>query len=409
MSLHRIETWLVTGTLALILSTPAVAQVQDVNLFGPAQVSQYGGGVRPAEGYFLTAEYLHWSIGRPTTTTIGFPGLTRTVDYAPGVFAVQTNSHDTGWIGAPWSDGDRIEFGYIEKHHGWLFSHTFLSTAGSNHNARQMDVVFNDPVMSPPYDPGTTVPGLEPNRGRLQGYVDDALTIIGNLPVTFLPPELEDDDETVLPSWGAEMENLIQTWSLELNYTYRFHPSRHGSIWELYMGVRYFEFNEEFNVRAFGGTLADSQWFSRADNHIVGPQIGGRVFRTYNRWTIESQGRFFAGWNSQNLGLHGMLGSELDPHAEPVAHVPLAMGPVGFNHTEHVSEWSPGAELRVNLKYKVTDKLALNVGWTGFWIDGIARASNIIRYDLPDMGITTTYNRQDVFMNGVTAGVEFNH
>ncbi|GAB6165289.1 hypothetical protein JCM19992_12890 [Thermostilla marina] len=398
MSLQRIPTWLVAGLMALLVGSPAVAQVQDMQFFNPAEVSQYGGGVRPHEGYFLNLEYLHWSIGRPDTTPIGFPGATRTVYYDTDVFAVQSNTHDNGWIGTPWSDGDRVEFGYIEGHHGWLFSNTFLGTAGSNHNARQMDVVFSDP----PYGPS-------PGSQLLQGYVDSALTDIQNLPVSFTAPVITDDDDNPLPSWGARMENLIQTWSLELNYTYRFHPTHHGSIWELYMGVRYFEFNEEFNVRAFGGTLADSEWFSDVDNHIVGPQLGGRIFRTYNRWTFETQGRFFAGWNAQSVNLDGILGSQLDPSAGPVEDMPLAMGPTAFSHTEHVQEWSPGVELRFNLKYQLTEKMAISVGWTGFWIDGIARASNVIYYDVPDMGITMDRNRQDVFMNGVNVAVEFNH
>ncbi|MBC7337975.1 MAG: hypothetical protein H5U01_17120 [Clostridia bacterium] len=64
--------------------------------------------------------------------------------------------------------------------------------------------------------------------------------------------------------------------------------------------------------------------------------------------------------------------------------------------------------MRATIKYQVTSKINLSVGWTGLWMDGIARASNMILYRVPDMGITMEHNTQDLFINGVTAGVEFN-
>jgi len=418
----------IVGVMLAVLATPALAQVKDMQCFAPAQVESFGGGRRANEGFFISGEYLRWSISKPDVTTVGYPGLTREVYYDTGISRIQTNTLDTSFIGSKFTDGSRVDLGYIEGHEGWLFSGTFLSTLGRTYGVASADIVFDDPEFGP-----------RPTYRLLQGYVDDALTDIQNLPVTFTAPYIEDlepdeggDPDTLPePSWGVMMENLVKHWSTELNYIYRFHPTRRGTTWELFLGVRYFELNEDFNVWApysyvpydptadendpdgVGfptrvGILADSYWFTKAENHVVGPQIGGRFFRSYNRWTFDVQARFFAGFNFQNIKQHGVLGSRLNPSADPIEDVPLFMGPTGFSHSASEEEWAPCAELRAGIKYQLTSKLSLSVGWTGLWMDNVARASNMILYRVPDMGITMDHNTQDLFINGVTAGVEFN-
>ena len=41
-------------------------------------------------------------------------------------------------------------------------------------------------------------------------------------------------------------------------------------------------------------------------------------------------------------------------------------------------------------------------------MDGIARPSGIINYQVPDMGINVANNRQNVFVNGLTLGIDIN-
>lgn len=430
----------IVGVMLAVLATPALAQVKDMQCFAPAQVESFGGGRRANEGFFISGEYLRWSISKPDVTSIGLPSTNDTDDTGDKrqvfagfddngdpVMGEQRSTLDNSFIGAKFSDGSRVDLGYIEGHQGWLFSYTYLSTLGRTHGVASADIVFADKEFG------------DPPHYYLEGYVDDALTTIRNLPVRFTAPYIEDieadeggdPDSLPEPSWGVMMENLTEHWSTELNYIYRCHPTRRGTTWELFLGVRYFELNEDFNVWApysyapydptleqndpngVGfptrvGILADSYWFTTAENHVVGPQIGAHFFRSYNRWTFDVQARFFAGFNFQNLKQHGVLGSRLNSAAAPIAGVPIFMGPTGFSHSENEQEWSPCAELRAGIKYQVTSKIALNVGWTGLWMDGIARASNVIDYRVPDMGISMAHNTQDLFINGVTAGVEFN-
>ncbi|MFH1266740.1 MAG: hypothetical protein ABIK89_13510, partial [Planctomycetota bacterium] len=72
----------------------------------------------------------------------------------------------------------------------------------------------------------------------------------------------------------------------------------------------------------------------------------------------------------------------------------------------------PAAELRVDFMYQLTRSVSAGVGWTGFWVDGIARASSLIDYKLGQttaetMGITGL-NRQSVFVNGANFRIVLN-
>lgn len=398
MLLRRSKLWLTIGAMVALGSMSAQAQVPDMQYFAPANPGTFGGGARANEGFFISGEYLRWSISKPDAASVGVaPPASRTVYYDTDVFREQTSTADNTWIGSRFTDGSRVEAGFMEDHQGLMFSGFFMSTYGRVQKLPNADMVFDDPEFGPP-----------PFRRLLQGFVDDALTDIQNLPVTFTAPVVLDDNDNPLPTWGLVMDNVVKTWNTELNYVYRFHPTRHGTFWEIYLGVRYFEFNEEFNVDAFGGILADSFWYTRATNHVVGPQAGIRFFRTFDRWTFESTAKFFAGFNFQNYNQYGVLGSQLDPLAGPQEDVPLYMGPTSFTNSATEEEWSPSAELRVAIKYNVTRSMALSVGWTGMWMDGIGRASNAVVYRVPNMGITLDRNNQDLFINGVTAGVEFN-
>jgi hypothetical protein len=42
------------------------------------------------------------------------------------------------------------------------------------------------------------------------------------------------------------------------------------------------------------------------------------------------------------------------------------------------------------------------------WLDGIARASSMINYTVPAMGINMADNREGVLLNGLTLGFDVN-
>jgi hypothetical protein len=91
-----------------------------------------------------------------------------------------------------------------------------------------------------------------------------------------------------------------------------------------------------------------------------------------------------------------------------VNNAPLNLFPTGFSHAFHATEFAPLVEMRWDLSYQVWRSVALNVGWTGIWMDGLARPANMIDYTLLDMGIIDNHNQQDAFIQGLTFGVEIN-
>ena len=116
---------------------------------------------------------------------------------------------------------------------------------------------------------------------------------------------------------------------------------------------------------------------------------------------LSTEGRFFAGYNSQTMYQTGEVGSGLDPPGDTGER--LALGPTSFTHHLRENEWSPGIEIRADLQWQWTRHVSFGAGWTGLWMDGIARASNLINYEFGTssmMGILGRHNRQDVFING---------
>ena len=65
------------------------------------------------------------------------------------------------------------------------------------------------------------------------------------------------------------------------------------------------------------------------------------------------------------------------------------------------------AEMRVEGSYQITNSFALKLGYTATFVDNITRASQIVRYRLPDMGIRNDQiGEQTIFVNGADFGIE---
>jgi len=427
MSLNRRTSWLAAGLLAFLMASTAWSQ--DLQIFAPFAQDQFGGGPRAKEGPFFSFDYLRYTISAPEETTIGYPDLTRLVYYTPDRSTIQSNTHDTGFLGAHWTDGQRIQFGDVCGHGGWIFGITSIMSQTQETAFSAMDMTVQDLEYG------------DPARKHLEGYVafpggeDDDATytdfVLRDLPLYF-------DD--------VKVENRIKNWGVEGMFIHRFHPLRNAGIFEIFMGVRYMQFNEKFSVDARGerfyyasgddglpvgprSVLGDSYWETESQNHILGPQIAARYFKTAGRWTFSTEGRFLAGFNFQNLRQQGTLGTKLkDPfpvsdlypdltYDTPLAadtwypYIPLTMTTTSFRHSAHENEWSPAVEVRLEARYQVTKVVSMKFGWDLFWIDGIARSSNLVDYTLSEqsiMGLRLSENRQDLLMQGWTIGFELN-
>jgi len=379
--------WLAVWVLVTLAALPAFSQnLRDMQLFAPVNLSTYGGAPSPNEGYFFCFDGLMWSISKPETAPIGRRNDTgRVVWYSDDSSETSTvyNTHNNSFIRSAINGGERWDIGRICNRRGWLFSAYRANTQTQRHTVTQMNINWNE-----------TAWGDQGNHLPLQGYVDSGETQIENVPADF---------ETTF------MKNRVNTWGVELNYVYRFRRCHHGGNTELFLGARYVEFNERFIVEALGGNLADTIWRTSTDNHIVGPQIGGRWFKNHKRWVIGVEGRFLAGFNNQSLKQIGRVGSEMSPPGG--VGEPLSLGPTDFNNIAYEEEFSPTGELRIHFAWRWTNNVAFRVGWSGLVIGNIARASCVNDYDLgpsSTMGLAANRNKQIVFLNGLIFGFEIN-
>jgi hypothetical protein len=348
----------------------------------------------------------------------------------------ETNTLDTSQFTNQFSVGNRIEFGRIEDRNGWFVSIYQQRNQDQAFLAPEADIVFND-VWSGAHgekllqgnvnNDGTTSPPYSP-------------PIFRNLPTIF---------NNVL------VENAIDTWGVEANYLHRFLTGHYGGTFEMFFGARYLEFNDNFNVHTAvspnaltqpnatgGGTsvttnvpsfLGGSYWDTAAENHVIGPQLGLRWFKKQGRWTFSTEGRFMAGLNCQNISQQVDFGPSLNPGPRTVVTVlnpnppvrlaynyvyqpfqPVTLSHVTATYVDYEHEFSPALELRVEAKYQITRAVEFKIGWTGFWMDGVARANSVVDYKTSTvngeepLGIDMSGNRQSIFVNGVTAGITVN-
>jgi hypothetical protein len=401
MSPNRILSGL--STLAVVILTGFAAlgedhELQGLQLFEPADVRPYGNWAKPNEGFFLTFDGIFWTISAPKKTSIGDPNRTPTVyngpvegttdTYLDSESYDETNSLDTGRYRAKWKQGDRIEFGYVDGHSGWLVS-TIETNRQTQHLAGDdVSVVFNDP----PFD------------ARGQGY----LTVDGLLKNTNDNTTTRQMLEMPVIFDHVSAINRTSFNGAEAMYLYRTHQLHRGSVVEFMVGGRYLQFNDTFDVTATGGNLADSYWNTYAKNQIAGPEVGYRWWQPFGRFALSTEGRFMAGINAEKITQDGQLASTLsgmnDPPEPRLAHRN------GFQSTATFTEFTPLVEFRAEAHAKLTNLISFKAGYTITWMDNIARASDMVDYTVLNMGITSANGGQktDVLIQGLNIGVELN-
>ena len=183
----------------------------------------------------------------------------------------------------------------------------------------------------------------------------------------------------------------------------------HGGYMELLLGARYLAFDDRFtivgsnrtdedgNVVRGAAAFRDMTLSTDAENHIFGLQLGLRYFKVHRRLMLNAEGRFMAGVNSQNI--HQV--SSFLTNSQVI-------WPGGRSRqSAFFKEFTPLAELRVELRYQATRALSFHAGWTGIWMNNIARSTAYPVYAVPEMGIGGA-GREDVLAHGLTFGIDFN-
>ena len=176
---------------------------------------------------------------------------------------------------------------------------------------------------------------------------------------------------------------------------YRTHQHFLGGTTEWLLGGRYLQFNDKFFAIGglwFGNSttvpptdVSTTFWNTDVKNTIGGPELGMRWYRPMGRFAISAEGRFTAGINTETIHQDSIIGMGLGP--DPTATTrPGQLTETSYNHSANFTEFTPIVELRVEGHMQLTRMISLKVGWTGMWMDNVARASEMIDYTAADDG-----------------------
>jgi hypothetical protein len=236
-------------------------------------------------------------------------------------------------------------------------------------------------------------------------------------------PDLDDLVPVKRQFIDIEVTNRTDIWNAELMSVRRLDRFVFKGHVDVFGGVRYQNFEEEFLFRGFGRAdalrpiLDDTKITNEADNDIIGPQIGFRWFRSCCRGTFSTEVRFSPAVNFQAVRMRTMVAGQVDRRSDfdPVTGEPtnpdgqtaLTFENAG-NDSLHAYKFSPIGELRLNYSYQVTRAIAVRAGWTAMYVGGLARPSNMVIYRIPDPQIKKANYLDDVFMQGLNLGIEIN-
>ncbi len=392
MWVNRKGTWVAAWGLVLLAGLPALAQgLRDAQIFEPAEPSHYGGGVRANEGFFFVYDGLYWAMSPPQRATFGVDTSTlatqRNVWWGsadPNQTSTQGSTLDTSSLQTGFMMGQRIEVGQMYQHVGWLFGYFQIHWLSQIHGATGVQTFFNDEDWG-----------------------------VNNLPHLFGDSGVPGNAQNLGVQFNnATFIDAFRPWGTEFNLLFRTHPGEWGGMWEWFLGARFLQFNEQFDIHASGGILARTDISTYARNNLVGPQVGLRWFISNDRWQFSTLCKFFGAWNSQNVFEDGVLGTDLIGLSFPRGtNEPFALQTTNFSYSSHLNEFSPAVELRVEGKYQMTRSIAFVAGWNGMYIANLARPSEMIDYTLRRtsvMGILNDRNKDYLFMEGLSIGIEIN-
>lgn len=207
------------------------------------------------------------------------------------------------------------------------------------------------------------------------------------------------------------VRNTTVTQGIEIMKTYELN-NRHLPVKEqnnrfsIAGGVRFLSLRDTFYFEGKGDVLGRTYADTRAYNQIVGPQVRAMWSRQLpHRFFMNLDGRFMFGYNIQNQKQTGAIGEDLVPGG---LNRPAGAQPNAFATSLSKNSFSPTAEFRAEGGYQLTSAIALKLGYNATYIDHITRASQTVRWRLPDMGLLEGGN-QGIFINGVNFGLELIH
>ena len=377
----------------------------------------------PPTGFFFRWDRLWTTIDAPTTTVLG-SATASGVFISNGITYPFINSLSSDYIDEDPEFGDRIEFGFMdpERRGGWSGSILLLD------QTKQVDlpggtIQLNDPVgvllgfadgNGDNIDDDLNGDNIYGRNGQDLGTPDG----LGGFAPPFdgIPDTPAPQDNGDLVRWVPIFDNLsarnyVSISGLELARTRaigNFAEESHwlqGFYWSL--GVRYLDLDERFRLRATGSFYDETNIATSIENFIIGPQVGLGYQRTFGGWELGGSLRFLPGVNLQRGTQQGTIASNADDTSTG-RNEPLNLNPMAFATVQDSTEFAPVLEWRADATYALTRHLGLRVGYTGWFMGGISRASTSIDYTLPTFGFDLD-NDDQIIAHALTLGAEFRY
>jgi len=203
------------------------------------------------------------------------------------------------------------------------------------------------------------------------------------------------------------VRNTTETQGIELMKTHDLGnrhklKTRQNNSASIAWGVRYLRIRDNFFWEGKGDILGRTFAETKVQNSIVGPQIRGKWSTQRGRWNMALDGRFVFGYNFQNLNQVGAIGEDLNPGA---VNSLIAAQPNAVASGRNDNDFSPLVEFRAESSYQITNSISARLGYTAMFIDNITRASQSVRWFLPDLGLLEG-GQQDIFINGIDFGFD---
>ncbi len=467
MRITRFNLWLIVLTVLFAAGSTARAQTwtpfgpidvrYDFDLFAPPDVSAYPDWPHPNEGFFFQYERLDWAIRQPRETDIGVNHGTAigylnspaqfdpTVQPVSNILVPYGNSLETNFLGAKQTWGNRFELGFMEDDKGWFVSilninpqvqSYAIGSTGLGSTSAGLTIVFNDPqhrlLGFVNTNGGTQDFDLNANPYTVASVNNKVLQVFGrpnptnNLaPTGSLTPTSYagftdyGDMVPLIPRFNTiAVENFTSLNGVELNRSWRLRTFHDGTVFEPFVGLRWLQFRDVFDVTATDTTGGQgtqipvalpgtSFWDTTANNNMFGPQIGFRAEYSQWRFNLMAELRFMAACNFQSINLNGTLGSALDNGDTP-QNVPYQLPRTSFHTSQFDETFAPVGELRTGVNFQLTKAFSVQAEYNMLLGTGISRASRRVGYTLPAMTIVDGAKNDPFFTEGISFGVTIN-
>ena len=293
-----------------------------------------------------------------------------------------------------WSPGQRTDLGFVrEDGAGWSFTYSKVTMSASH-------PIFTERINRVNTDDPT-------------GGVSDADELVF--------PELDRNDPFLLARayMVRDSLNMGSLNNFEINKTWRRSPYRYGGILEPLVGLKYANFTDLTQDQNYsrsidlitepGATTTETQletltsWETVNINRMLGGQFGARYFNDYRRWRFGMEAKAFLAANFRTVtetrnSFITEYGGAPDIDVDVVATQHLST--LNYN-TSQSTVW--GFEVKGDAAYQVTKYIGLR---GGFQVIDLARG--IRRGGVGILGTRTPGRDQNVFMAGLTFGLEIN-